>query len=101
MGSGNSAAVPVFRTSLDVSCVQQALSSLCKMLRVGHKLFAVAGTKDKRGVTAQQVGGERRGARSRRQAGRSPSCCSRHPDLACEQTSVHRGLASLGAVHVC
>ncbi|KAL4444565.1 hypothetical protein ABPG77_002382 [Micractinium sp. CCAP 211/92] len=34
---------------------QQALSSLCKLLRVSHKMFAVAGTKDKRGVTAQQV----------------------------------------------
>lgn len=34
---------------------QQALATLAKMLRANHKLFAVAGTKDKRGVTAQQV----------------------------------------------
>ena len=39
------------------TCVplQHAISLLTKLLRVSHKSFAVAGTKDKRGVTVQQV----------------------------------------------
>lgn len=36
--------------------LQHAISSLAKLLHVSHKLFAIAGTKDKRGVTVQQVG---------------------------------------------
>jgi tRNA(Glu) U13 pseudouridine synthase TruD len=35
--------------------LQHAISVLLKLLRVNHKLFTVAGTKDKRGVTVQQV----------------------------------------------
>ena len=34
---------------------QQALGYLAKLLHVNHKLLGVAGTKDKRGVTVQQV----------------------------------------------
>ena len=34
---------------------QQALATLAQMLRLHHKVFAVAGTKDKRGVTVQMV----------------------------------------------
>ncbi|PSC67745.1 multisubstrate pseudouridine synthase 7 [Micractinium conductrix] len=42
----------LFKENMDS---QQALSSLSKLLRCGHKVFSVAGTKDKRGVTVQQV----------------------------------------------
>ena len=40
-----------------LSPLQFALNSLTKLLYVSHKLFSVAGTKDKRGVTVQQVCG--------------------------------------------
>ncbi len=36
-----------------------ALSTLARLLRLNHKVFGVAGTKDKRGVTVQAVSAHR------------------------------------------